>query len=102
MKIRRPTLCALALMLTAGFAVAQPADPLRASVERALNSNPDVSARFNAYRASLAAVDVARAGYLPRVDLNAGAPPTCRAWISARASVATTTATRIAAPNRCR
>ena len=71
MKIRPPAHCALALLLTAGAVCAQPADPLRASVERALNTSPDVSARFNAYRASLAAVDVARAGYLPRLDLNA-------------------------------
>ena len=72
MKIRRPAHCAIALLLTAGGVCAQPADPLRASVERALNTSPDVSARFNAYRASLAGVDVARAGYLPRLDLNAG------------------------------
>ncbi|MBC8056345.1 MAG: TolC family outer membrane protein, partial [Rhizobiales bacterium] len=58
-------------MLGAPAASAQPADPLRQSVERAVNTNPEVSARFNAYRASVDAVDVARAGFLPRVDLAA-------------------------------
>ena len=63
--------CGIVLLLAAGAASAQPADPLRAAVELAVNTNPDVTARFNAYRASVDAVDVARAGYLPRVDLNA-------------------------------
>ncbi|MEP6872964.1 MAG: TolC family protein, partial [Burkholderiales bacterium] len=58
-------------MLAAAAASAQPADPLRLAVEQAVNTNPEVTARFNAYRASVDAVDVARAGYLPRLDLNA-------------------------------
>jgi outer membrane protein, adhesin transport system len=71
MKIRRHARCALALLLAAGAACAQSADPLRATVERALNGSPEVAARFNAYRASLSAIDVARAAYLPRLDFNA-------------------------------
>ena len=48
-----------------------PADPLAAAVQTAITTNPDVTARYNAYRASVDAVDVARAGYLPRVDATA-------------------------------
>ncbi len=64
--------CGLAaLLMAASVAVAQPADALRTAVEKAVNTNPEVAARFNAYRASVDAVDVARAPYLPRIDLNA-------------------------------
>ena len=49
------------------------AEGLRGSVEKALQSNPEVSARFNAYRAATDAVDVARGGFFPRVDLDASA-----------------------------
>jgi len=52
-------------------AMAQPADPLRAAVEQAVTTSPEVTARYNAYRASMDAVDVARAAYRPRVDLSA-------------------------------
>jgi len=71
MRLNRHIAGAIALMLATGGAGAQPADPLRLSVEQAVNSNPEVTARFNAYRASLDAVDVARAGFLPRLDLSA-------------------------------
>jgi adhesin transport system outer membrane protein len=47
------------------------ADPLRHAVEKALKTSPDVTARFNAYRAASDAVDAARGGLLPRLDLNA-------------------------------
>ena len=63
--------CALVLLMAAGAAAAQTADPLKTTIEQAVNTNPEVSARFNAYRASVDAVDVARGAYLPRVDLNA-------------------------------
>jgi len=45
--------------------------PLKAAVQKAINANPEVTARFNAYRASADAVDAARGGYYPRLDLNA-------------------------------
>ena len=64
----RHALGAMALWLAAGTAWAQSADPLRTAVDNAINSNPEVSARFNAYRAATDAVDVARAGYYPRLD----------------------------------
>jgi adhesin transport system outer membrane protein len=44
-------------------------DPLKSAVEKAVLTNPDVSARFHAYRAAIDAVDVARAAYRPRLDL---------------------------------
>jgi len=49
----------------------QGADPLRATVDKAIQSNPDVAARFNAYRASDDAIAVVRGGFLPRLDLDA-------------------------------
>ena len=48
------------------------ADPLHRAVEKALATNPEVTARFNAYRAAGDAIDAARGGLLPRLDLNAG------------------------------
>jgi outer membrane protein, adhesin transport system len=63
---------ALALMLTVNTAHAQVDGALKKSVESALATNPDVSAKLNAYKASNDAISVARAGWLPRVDLFAG------------------------------
>lgn len=64
-------ICAGLGILAGSVASAQSADGLRDAVRKALVSNPDVSARYNAYRASGDAVDLARAGFLPRVDLSA-------------------------------
>lgn len=64
---------AVALMFANAATLAQNADPLRAAAEKAVQTNPEVTARFNAYRAATDAVDVARGGFLPRVDLNASA-----------------------------
>jgi adhesin transport system outer membrane protein len=63
---------AASIAVAAGTTVAQPADPLREAVARALLENPDLAARANAFRAADEAVKVGRAGWLPRVDLNAG------------------------------
>lgn len=73
MDSKRLARCALVLLMAAGGAIAQTADPLKTTVEQAVNTNPDISARFNAYRAAVDAVDAARGAYLPRVDLNASA-----------------------------
>ncbi|MCG3188440.1 MAG: Outer membrane efflux protein BepC [Burkholderiaceae bacterium] len=54
-------------------APAQADDPMALAVRKALETNPDVTARVNALRASLDAVSAARAGWLPRVDAEAGA-----------------------------
>ena len=67
----RAILAAIAVLCTATSAVAQQEDPLKAAAAKALATNPDVSARLNAYRASVDAIDVARAAYRPRLDLSA-------------------------------
>lgn len=46
-------------------------DPLRHAVEKALATNPEVTSRFNAYRAAGDAVDATRGGLFPRLDLSA-------------------------------
>jgi len=73
MTFNRHICSAIALLLAASAAQAQTTDPLRRTVEQAVNGNPEVTARFNAYRASVDAVDVARAGWLPKLDLTANA-----------------------------
>jgi adhesin transport system outer membrane protein len=65
------TVTAIVLLLSATQAGAQGTDPLRAAVEKAVMSNPDVTARFHAYRAANDAIDIARAAYRPRLDLSA-------------------------------
>jgi outer membrane protein, adhesin transport system len=62
---------ALSLALSSGGTLAQAADPLRNTIETAVGTSPEISARFNAYRASVDAIDVARAGYYPRLDATA-------------------------------
>ena len=72
MRITAPfTLSALLLAVVATSASAQSGDALKLAAEKAVSSNPDVAVRFNAYRASIDAVDVARAAYRPRVDVTA-------------------------------
>lgn len=62
-----------ALTFTAQTALAQAgtATGLAAAVQKAIDSNPDVTARLNALRAASNEVDVAKGGYLPTVDLSA-------------------------------
>jgi adhesin transport system outer membrane protein len=68
------SLVALACQLAyAPGAAAQSGDALRDSAQRAISTNPEVTARFNALRAAIEEVDVARGGFLPRVDLSAEA-----------------------------
>lgn len=64
------------IALACQAAVAQPADPLRDAVQRAITTNPEVTAKLNAFRAAVDEVDVARGAYYPRVDLNAEASRT--------------------------
>jgi len=47
-------------------------DPLVDAARKAVVSNPEVQARWNAFRAADAERDVARGGYLPQVDVLAG------------------------------
>jgi outer membrane protein, adhesin transport system len=55
----------------AAFAQTDTTAPLKAAAQKAVSSNPEVTARFNAYRAAADAIDAARGGYYPRVDLSA-------------------------------
>ncbi len=64
------------IALACQAAIAQPADPLRDAVQRAITTNPEVTAKLNAFRAAVDEVDVARGAYYPRVDLNAEASRT--------------------------
>ncbi|MFM2053273.1 MAG: hypothetical protein RL456_1310 [Pseudomonadota bacterium] len=59
--------------LACQVAFAQTTDPLRDAVQRAISSNPEVTAKLNAFRAAVDEVDVARGAYYPRVDLTAEA-----------------------------
>ena len=70
--LRSIALASMCALLPLG-GLAQADDPMAKAVRQALESNPDVTARVNALRASLDAVTVARAGWLPRVDAEAGA-----------------------------
>jgi outer membrane protein, adhesin transport system len=63
-------LAAIALLISGLNSSAQPADHMKAAVEKAVMTNPEVLARFNAYKASADAVNVARGGLLPKVDVN--------------------------------
>jgi adhesin transport system outer membrane protein len=70
-----PTLRLIALAVCALLPLRSPAqgdDPMSDAARKALETNPDVTSRVNALRASLDAVSVARAGWLPRVDAEAG------------------------------
>lgn len=69
----RTSLTTMAMLVACVYAHAQSPDPLQATARKAIESNPEVGARLNGYRASIDEVDVARGGYLPRVDLTASA-----------------------------
>lgn len=73
MRSTRPVAALAALTLCAALCRAQAGDGLRDAAQRAIAGNPEVSSRFNAYRAATDAVDVARGAYYPRVDLDARA-----------------------------
>ncbi|PXW94751.1 adhesin transport system outer membrane protein [Sphaerotilus hippei] len=59
------------LALACQAAIAQPADPVKTAVQRAIATNPEVTARLNALRAASSETDVARSAYYPRLDLSA-------------------------------
>ncbi|MEY4753943.1 MAG: hypothetical protein RJA44_1618 [Pseudomonadota bacterium] len=65
------------LALACGHGVhAQSVDPLKDAAQRAISTNPEVTAKFNAFRSAVDEVDIARGGYYPRVDLSAEASRT--------------------------
>jgi len=68
---------ASALQVLSGISGAQdlaetPKGALVDAVRKAVVNNPDVQARWHGYQATTAERDVARGGFLPRLDLNAG------------------------------
>ena len=66
-------------MCTAGLAqTAAPSsiDAIRAAAQKAISGSPELTARLNALRASTSAVDAARGGLYPRVDIEASAGQT--------------------------
>ena len=65
-------LTAITLAVATFNSVAQtaPTTGLSAAAQKAIDSNPDVTARLNALRAATNEVDVARGGYFPRVDVD--------------------------------
>lgn len=77
--MRLASLSPLAFALTlafAGWAQAQTpapaaADPLRDAAQKAINTNPEVAAKFDQFRAAVEAVDIARAGWRPQVSVDA-------------------------------
>jgi outer membrane protein, adhesin transport system len=71
MKLHALAFAVTVCVLSTG-ALAQSGDPLRDAVSKAVSTNPEVAARFNAFKAANEAITVGRAGFLPRVDLAAG------------------------------
>lgn len=70
----RGTLLALTAAVTiavGGAAQAEPAEPMREAAMEAVLSNPDVQARWHAFRAAGEQQREARGGFLPEIDLNA-------------------------------
>jgi adhesin transport system outer membrane protein len=69
--IYRSVALAAWLISVPALALAQGADAMTDAARRAIETNPDVTARLNSVRASLDAIDVAKGGRLPRVDAEA-------------------------------
>ena len=81
---KRPLLSSLALaallastgtlaQTAAATATASADDAMRGAAQKAISGNPDLTARLNALRASASAVDAARGGLYPRVDVEVAA-----------------------------
>jgi len=64
-------LAALTFSAQTALAQAGATSGLAAAVQKAIDTNPEVTARLNALRAASKEVDVAKGGYLPTVDLSA-------------------------------
>ena len=68
--------CGLTAIALAAFALTaqaqtSPNNGLSAAAQKAIDTNPEVTARLNALRAATDEISVARGAYLPRVDLSA-------------------------------
>ena len=70
----KTTLIGLGLLVSAnGAALGQATSPVAQSVQRTLEGNPEVAARFNAFRASNDEVDVAAGAWQPHLGASANA-----------------------------
>lgn len=69
--LRRNTINILGILLVALVSGTSQAQTLKDAALQAIESNPDVQANWHAYKASVQEVKIARAGYLPSVDLSA-------------------------------
>jgi adhesin transport system outer membrane protein len=71
MRFKTKALFAATALVCAAGSYAQSNEQLKSAAQKAVSTNPEVTARFNAYRAAADAVDAARGGYYPRLDLSA-------------------------------
>jgi adhesin transport system outer membrane protein len=68
----RPVVRAVILAVLPALAWSQTSnDALRQAAQLAIDTSPDVTASFNQLRAAIDEIDVAKGGFLPRVDLSA-------------------------------
>ena len=61
------------LALASCAAMAQTTSPVAQSVQKAIEGNPEVAAKFNAFRASNDEIDVASGNWRPHLDLSGAA-----------------------------
>jgi adhesin transport system outer membrane protein len=71
MKTRLTALALACMAVATAHAQNIAAGTMAAAAQKAINNNPEVTARLNALRAADNETDVARGGYYPRVDLDA-------------------------------
>jgi adhesin transport system outer membrane protein len=69
--MKKTFICLSLLTLASGAAMAQTTSPVAQSVQKAIEGNPEVAARFNAFRASNDEIDVASGNWLPHLDASA-------------------------------
>ncbi|MGN6525555.1 MAG: TolC family outer membrane protein [Burkholderiaceae bacterium] len=70
----KKTVIAVSLLTLASVAaMAQGTSPVAQSVQQAIEGNPEVAAKFNAFRASNDEIDVARGAWRPHLDVSANA-----------------------------
>jgi len=67
----KKTLLGVSLMSLACCAAMAQTGPVAGAAQKAIETNPDVAAKFNAFRASIDEVDVASGALKPKVDLSA-------------------------------
>ncbi len=72
MQGRKIVLCLLVMCLVSAPVAAQAPITLQETIKHAIVNNPEVQARWHAFQSALYEQDVARGGFLPRVDLSTG------------------------------